>query len=425
MLTESPLFDWKDPCTSAHALASVAPGPGSNPWKVGGSQPRSRWSTRTTRASDRSAKQSSSADLDPSPGVDSIAFAIPGGGVRTIAPTSALPPITRSVDLDATTQAGYADSPLIQLDGIAAGLTDGIFLGGGFDGSPDGSTVRGLAVDRFQANGMGVESANDVAIRGNYIGVDPTGTIAEGNGGDGIGNGGTYVISRTVIGGTGSGDGNVISGNANSGVGDGGDLTVIQGNRIGIDTSGTHALGNEFGIVFGDRTTVGGTSVGAGNLISGNRLDGLTIGSHSGDRNLIEGNLIGTDASGTRPLGNGRDGIDVGASAYNSIGGTAPGAGNVISGNGGDGIFVTYEFDSRSDYEGSTLGAPYQRIEGKVIGTDRRGLLDLGNRGNGISFSVMSSGTIGGTAPGGGNLIAHNKLQPISFPGGSNGHPGR
>ena len=75
---------------------------------------------------------------------------------------------------------------------------------------------------------------------------------------------------------------------------------------------------------------------GAGNLISGNVGDGLDV-TGSGDQVL--GNLIGTDATGTQALGNGGDGVFV-SGGNNAVGGTADGAGNVIAFNGGDGVRV-------------------------------------------------------------------------------------
>ena len=79
------------------------------------------------------------------------------------------------------------------------------------------------------------------------------------------------------------------------------------------------------------RNTIGGAASGAGNVISGNNGDGILISS-SADV-IIKGNLIGTDAAGTAALGNTDFGVQVSASANAAIGGVAAGAGNVISAN--------------------------------------------------------------------------------------------
>jgi parallel beta-helix repeat protein len=86
--------------------------------------------------------------------------------------------------------------------------------------------------------------------------------------------------------------------------------------------------------------TIGGTATGAGNVISGNGGNGIALG-HSANDNVVRGNLIGTDATGTNPLGNRQNGVEIFASSTgNTIGGTATGAGNVISDNGLNGILV-------------------------------------------------------------------------------------
>ena len=140
----------------------------------------------------------------------------------------------------------------------------------------------------------------------------------------------TGCVGNT-IGGTASGAGNVISANGYYGVwiyGDGATENLVQGNRIGTDFSGTAPLGNASSGVLIDSgassNTVGGTTVGAGNLISANGYYGVWITGDGATENLVQGNRIGTDFSGTAPLGNASSGvlIDSGASS-NTVGGTA------------------------------------------------------------------------------------------------------
>ncbi|MCL4789716.1 MAG: hypothetical protein KJ070_23540, partial [Verrucomicrobia bacterium] len=124
-----------------------------------------------------------------------------------------------------------------------------------------------------------------------------------------------------------------------------------------------------------------------GNLISGNNGRGLEL---SGSDHLVQGNLIGTDVSGTRPLRNGSDGVV--ADAFRCwIGGTNAGAGNVISGNGINGINTT------------SSAASTNVIAGDWIGTDVTGTLNLSNAGHGIRISGARSCTLGPA-----NVIAFN-----------------
>src|SRR5205823_1641305 len=105
---------------------------------------------------------------------------------------------------------------------------------------------------------------------------------------------------------------------------------VVQGNYIGTDASGTAALGNRGDgvIIWDSNNVVGGTAAGARNVISANGGDGVNI--FGGSANVVQGNYVGTDASGAAALGNGLRGVEVDGSG-NMIGGTAQGAGNVIA----------------------------------------------------------------------------------------------
>ena len=208
--------------------------------------------------------------------------------------------------------------------------------------------------------------------------------------------------SNILIGGTAPGAGNVISGNLGNGIGSMSALSpiptddTIQGNLVGTDATGTKALGNgQDGIFLSGPTGVliGGTAAGAGNVISNNGGNGInTYPSATGL--TIQGNYIGTDVTGTQAMGNAKAGVYIWSPVSVLIGGTTPGSGNVISNNGGDGIdtFTT----------GQTL-----TIEGNDIGTDVTGLLAMGNGGSGVNATIANV-TIGGTAAGAGNIIANN-----------------
>jgi hypothetical protein len=325
-------------------------------------------------------------DANAHAGLNTIAFDIGGGGVQTIQPMSALPAITNPVILDGTTQPGFAGSPLIELDGSNAGLVDGLLQIRASD-----STVRGLVINRVRENAIVIAGAGATAnrVQGNYIGTDVTGTVALGNVNTGVEIGDS--ATGNTIGGTEPGAGNLISGNKFAGIdfGNAGAGNVIQGNYLGTDVTGTVALGNGYGIFIegGDRTTIGGAEPGAGNLISGNQMDGIDFFVLVGG--LVQGNYIGTDVTGTVALGNGGGGI-VGVGPTTTIGGTAAGAGNLISGNG---FGVNYAGRD-------TL------IQGNCIGTDITGTVALSN---GLYGLLIGDGaTAGGTTAGAGNLISGN-----------------
>ncbi len=132
---------------------------------------------------------------------------------------------------------------------------------------------------------------------------------------------------------------------------------------------------------------------------------------------LIEGNYIGTNAAGTAPAAfPGFDGIEI-AADYNTIGGTAPGTGNLISGNTGNAIAF---LDNEGNQPQSVITGNV--IEGNLLGTDVSGTQPVGN-GAGIvfpsTFYPTSSTTIGGTAPGAGNTIAYNNGPGVWVPGDS------
>ena len=146
-------------------------------------------------------------------------------------------------------------------------------------------------------------------MQGNFIGLSPTG------GGPFPNNQGVNTNSQgTTIGGTSANARNVIAGNTSFGVVLNGnaDNATIQGNYIGTDPAGTLDLGNSSsGIIVGtgaDDAQVGGTAAGAGNLISGNQSAGIDV---NGDDAVVEGNLIGTQADGSTALGNSGSGITV------------------------------------------------------------------------------------------------------------------
>jgi hypothetical protein len=360
---------------------------------------------------------------------NTIDFDIPGQGVQTIEPLSPLPTITQHVLIDGESQPGYAGSPLIEINGSQAGGGDGLTISG------SGITVRGLDIDSF-SQGAGIHisgaGATEDWIYGNFLGTDPTGAQAEPNNyGVEIDGGATQNLIGT------NGDGvddaaerNVISGNAENGVEiQSSDDNVVAGDTIGTDVSGVVSLdriepssglssiGQTTGLEIDSSSgnTIGGTVAGAADLISGNGQSGVVMDGSSD--NVIAGDFIGTDATGTKGLGNGyeKSGVSLtDASNGNTIGGTVAGASDVISGNGGPGL----EINASSD----------NLVEGDLIGTDATGTIALGNTQSGINFDLASGdtaaeaslgNTIGGTVAGAADVISGNKGWGVEIDGSS------
>ena len=194
-------------------------------------------------------------------------------------------------------------------------LTAGIIIAGGTGatiGAPDGPAGNVISGNKGDGIDIGAGAVNTV-VEGNYIGTDETGTKPLPNSGSGISIDDALGVT---IGGAAQGVGNVISANAQAGVSIAGTATtgvLILGNRIGTDYTGTSALGNgTFGVLVSGTpgVTIGGTATGDGNIISANPTAGIGLFADTTGA-LIEGNLIGTDVTGTNPLGNGT-GIQIG-----------------------------------------------------------------------------------------------------------------
>jgi CSLREA domain-containing protein len=293
------------------------------------------------------------------------------------------------------------------------------------------SAVRGLVIQNFGQHGIvsqTTNAANYLTVECNYVGTDAAGTGAVGNGGPGIlldaspsnvvqhnlisGNGGfgVYVsgagasgnmilgnylgtdLSGTgavpnsdgvvitgpnnIVGGTNAGERNLISGNTSDAI----FITLasasgnqVLGNYLGTDVTGTLDLGNGAdGVALGNgaaNNTIGGTTASARNLISGNNRFGLYLFGGGTTGNKIIGNYIGTDVSGTNPLGNASDGVLLYPDGGNSVGGTNAGEGNIIAHNGRAGVDLV---------AGSNHNNP---ILGNSI---------FGNTGLGIDLSAMA-----------------------------------
>ena len=375
-------------------------------------------------------------DANANSGADTVRFNIAGSGIKTITPATTLPAITDPVTIDGYSQPGTSVNTLatgdnavllIQLSGSSS--VNGLVINGG-NSTISGLVINGFGGSAFTDAGITLHSDNNV-IEGCFIGVDPTGTMERPN----IFSGGVFVAtgSNNLIGGVTPAARNVISGNSQGAVPNGnvtiqqifgsGEAapvgTLVRGNYIGTDVSGTVAINttalqsvNGIAARFGTGTIIGGSDaddgatdgkVGARNVISGN-LSGISVGGGMPVDGLrIEGNFIGVDATGTVALGN----LSLGIEGNNSIpgvtnliiGGTAAGAGNVISANASIGVQL------------SVLSAT---IQGNKVGTNAAGSAALANVFGGIHLGFGGSGEpaidvmVGGTTAAARNIISGN-----------------
>ena len=138
-------------------------------------------------------------------------------------------------------------------------------------------------------------------------------------------------------------------------------------------------------------------------MISGNQESGVYIYGSSATNNLLVSNLIGTDLTGTKALGNGDSGVIIADGASNNtIGGPSAGDANLISGN-------TYNSTKVTGVELYGSGTTGNVVEGNLIGTDVTGKVSLGNAADGLSiFGGASNNTIGGPTDRNGNVISGN-----------------
>jgi hypothetical protein len=303
---------------------------------------------------------------------------------------------------------------------LPLGNGSGVVLDGGAWGNTVGTPAAqgGNLVSANLGAGItvGGPGTSGNLVQGNYVGTDVYSSVALGNGGAGV----LLTAAGNTLGGTGYGAGNVISGNAGPGVllrGPGATANLLANNRVGTDVGGAFALGNAVGVLLGDGAsgnTVGLPVAQGGNLVSGNVGAGVTLDGAATSGNLVQGNYVGTDLYGAAPLGNGGPGIYLSGASGNTVGGAAPLAGNLVSGNLGHGVLL----------DG---GASADLVAGNVVGTDLGLALVLGNGGDGVVLVASSGNLVAG------NVIAYNGADGVLVDGGAGdgvlgnaiyGHPG-
>jgi CSLREA domain-containing protein len=260
---------------------------------------------------------------------NTIAFNIPGAGVRSIKVKSALPQLTDPLIIDGYTQPGAKPNTLavgnnavlmIELTRPkkAATADDALVIKGG------SRAIKGLIINRFSgpsfpaALRLSMLGGNIVA--GNFIGTNAAGTAAHPN------SKGILVLSNgNTIGGASPADRNLISGNRHVGLDVEATGTQIYGNYIGTDLHGAAKIPNgcEAIYIHGGVNTIGGTSSTKRNVISGNgdnlcEIPVYAIELNSGSNSYIIGNWIGVKATGKGNLGNAGMGIALRFGSFNN-----------------------------------------------------------------------------------------------------------
>lgn len=293
-------------------------------------------------------------------------------GVWTITPTYPLPYIMKAgTVIDGTTQTTFAGNtnahgPEIMLFGN--GSTD---FGLAVMNVPD-VNIKGLIISGFIYGIQATGTAASCRITGNYIGVNhnATDTLPNYIGIEIMGGANGCIIGDTAL-----ADRNIISGNLHIGL----RLlqssnNIVKNNYVGLDRTGTLPLPNYDGISlegFTQNNIIGGYTAAERNVVSGNVAYGIPLIGLDTRYNLIVGNYIGTNAQGTTAVANTYGVLFDDGSRYNTVGGYEPGAGNLLSGNSGYGVFIY------------NLGTIENKVLGNLIGTDKTGTSAIPN-GNGI-----------------------------------------
>ena len=340
------------------------------------------------------------------------------GGTITLA--SALPSITNPTSIVASsTTAGSAPTIEINFNGNA-GLT--------FGAGSQGSELIGLSLGG--ANGAGVTlDAGNILLNNNYIGVALNGS-ALGNTGDGVfvastSSGNQIGANPDALSGVVT---NVISANGGNGITFQGSAdNVVESNRIGTNVAGTAALANTGNGIWvtagsngntiggtasfdsstgqqndptGDKGTVAATIVtpAQGNLVSGNGQDGILIDTGS-QNNVLSGNFVGTDVTGNTALGNVGDGVAINGADNNSL----------IGCTFVDNPFIYYNVVSGNGENGiHVTNADNTLIQANFAGVGANNAVIVANGNDGILVDGSSANTqVGGVIPLG-NVISGN-----------------
>jgi titin len=334
-------------------------------------------------------------------------------GVFNIHLSGHLPPLaSNAMVMDGSTQPGFTSKPLIVVDGSQI-IPETFTSNSGLLIYSASNQVKDISFQGFNWNGLTLEyaDATNNTIAGCWLGLDSTGSNAAPNAYQGIlfaqGAGGNIIGGTNVL------ARNVLSGNSQYGLWMSDTNTtdnVILGNYIGTDASGSLAVPNGLGGIGifynGVGHVIGGTNADGRNVISGNGGAGIWLSGTGVSNNIVGGNLIGLNAAGTAGVSN----------AY--------GTGVIVAG-GASGNAILNNVIS-SNYIGvliSDLGTRGNAIQGNLIGTDTTGKTALPNGYEGLALQGgAASNTIGGTGAGSANTISGNYYNLAIFDPGTSGN---
>jgi hypothetical protein len=346
---------------------------------------------------------------------------------------------------------------LVTLDGAGAGAHVNALTF-----ASDKNEVSGFAIINFDGNAIELDGGGNSKIQGNYVGVTDAGNVPAPNG--------TGILisgsSSNVVGGDTANARNIISGNKVHGVvisGPGSKVNKVQGNYIGLDTTGTQKLGNGEVGVFVDHssdTLIGGDGFGESNVISGNGRDGVEIFESTNTKVL--GNYIGTNERGDSKLGNAGAGINISNSSRSIVGITGTGAHQIISANVSNGVIISGATSTENTLENNYIGtdvngtakfgnnevgvfvhdaprnhilgniisangkdgiqiqgghATNNEVKGNYIGTDKDGTTGLGNSRQGVLIIDAPKNSIGGGTTLARNIISSNNESGVGISG--------
>uniref|UniRef100_UPI00262434A2 DUF4347 domain-containing protein n=1 Tax=Zoogloea sp. TaxID=49181 RepID=UPI00262434A2 len=266
-------------------------------------------------------------------------------------------------------------------------LNLGVLIESGASNTVGGSSTAYGNVIAGTLNFEGIRlgaTASSTTVSANVIGLAADGSTVLGNAAGGV----AIYSANNTIGGTTAGARNIISGNASGVIVSGASATgnLIVGNYIGTDSTGLLDRGNTAdGVLIeagASSNTLGGSTAGHRNIISGNNQDGVQVDGETSDNNTVRGNWIGINAAGTATLGNSGDGVYISSGADGTnVGGSTAAEGNWIAA-GLEGVEV----------DGPTAGT---NIRNNRIGTDVAGTANWGMQANGI----LIENSLGGAGP--------------------------
>ena len=334
-------------------------------------------------------------------GPDTIKFNIPGSGVQTIAPATALPNITSKVTIDGTSQPGYSASPLIEIQGSLAGngVNGLVFLG-----ASNQSTVKALTINRFEQAGVLFQSSEN-RIENSWIGLSADGLSA----GSPVQGAGVRILSAdNHVGGArnGAAANNLIAGNAVAQVfleTLNATRNKIKGNNIGLNVSGIPPEGNFLtGVLLlqaGSNNTIGGNTAADINIITADAT-GISIDNTEAfdNQNTIAGNRI---------LGCGT-GVSIVNSGGNTIGGDFGAGSNHIGGNSSFGITIDDTVD-----EALAFLVDENKVFGNLIGISPE--YQMFGNGTGVGIIKGTNNSIGSGQPQHRNIISENSSAGVGL----------